>query len=294
MLDILKSGSEAGLKLSTYQYIGFGGFKFYDFEMLFRHVGIRDMISVEQDNALISRCKFNKPFNFITIVESSLATFLATATFRKPVVAWLDYDWGLSAEVVADVLTLGGKVPVGSFVFVTIRADLPAGLARLKPDQRVADLREELQDLALIRDNSDVENANFPRYAERVLSAVVTAALSKRSDGKFLLLFRTLYSDTAQMLTVGACLCPTDLAKQIARQMRTNFPFLVHTSAGPYRIPSFNLTMRERHLLDRISTSKRHQKRARESLRDIGIRLSTIDDYKRIVRFVPKYFESYV
>jgi hypothetical protein len=45
LLDILKIGSEAGLELSDYMYLGFGGFKFYDFEMVFRHLGIKSMTS---------------------------------------------------------------------------------------------------------------------------------------------------------------------------------------------------------------------------------------------------------
>ena len=62
LLDILKVGSECGLELAEYKYVGFGGFKFYDFEMLFRHLGVRNMTSVELDRTLIARCKYNKPF----------------------------------------------------------------------------------------------------------------------------------------------------------------------------------------------------------------------------------------
>jgi hypothetical protein len=163
LLDILKGSSEAGLDLSNYKYLGFGGFKFYDFEILFRHLGIKDMTSVEADKSLVPRCRFNKPFSFIELVQGSLSEYLDAAFFEKPLVAWLDYDSTLSRGVVDDIVTLSSKVPVGSFIFVTIDARMADGLRSLPSDQRIADLKEELQTFAVNPSTLDVEPNRFSR-----------------------------------------------------------------------------------------------------------------------------------
>src|SRR5207247_52963 len=106
LLDILRSAADVGISLRKYKYIGFGGVRFYDFEMLFRHLGILDMTSVELDDTLFPRCRFNKPFEFIDFQEGQLADYLGRNTFRKPLLAWLDYDSHISGKVIEDIRTL--------------------------------------------------------------------------------------------------------------------------------------------------------------------------------------------
>jgi hypothetical protein len=296
LLDILKKGSEAGLELSTYQYLGFGGFKFYDFEMLFRHLGIANMTSVELDRSIVARCRFNKPFEFIEVEQCALADYLGRVIFSEPVIAWLDYDDWLSKKIVDDVVTLGAKAPTGSFVFITVDARMPEGYRNRSIEQRILDLREELQSFSLSPSAGDVEPDNFPRYAERVLSAALMMALSRRSDGVCVPLLRVFYGDTTLMITVGACLCPNEqVATKLKQLLRAELAFLLpRRNASPYTIPPFNFTMRERHMLDTIVTTTKESKKARKKLRSITITQDLVEDYRRMVRFVPKYFETYI
>jgi hypothetical protein len=296
ILDILKLGSEVGLKLSQYGYVGFGGYRFYDFEMLFRHLGIREMVSVEGDRSLVSRCNFNKPFNFIGVQPGAFSQFIEDATFRKPMVAWLDFDSPTSGDIKDDILSVGAKVPIGSFVFVTIDARMPDGLRRLRSRDRVADLREELQTFALNPSEAEVEPGAFPEYADRVLWAILTAALGRRRDGEFVPLMRVFYRDSTLMITAGGCLCEQATAKNLRKRMRREFPFLLPQGRRvvPYTIPPSNYTSRERHLLDATVTSEKVTRKIQNDLSGIGITKAMIADYKRLVRFVPKYFETYL
>lgn len=293
LLDILKLGSESGLDISNYSYLGFGGFKFYDFEMLFRHLGIRHMISLEVDRTIFPRCVFNKPFSFIETHQESLGTYLERNNFRKRLIAWLDYDCALSREVVDDLQTIGAKVPIGSFVFATIDARMPEAWSTYSVPDRIAVLREELQEFALNPSSSDVQSTSFPGYAEKVLWAALSAALSKRTDGRFIPLVRLFYKDTALMITVGALLCADELADRFEKSFLRSFPFLKNKNR-PYVIPSFNFTARERHILDSIVTSPKSERKLRERMRKIGFREGDIRDYENMVRFLPKYFESYL
>jgi hypothetical protein len=295
LLDILKLAGEVGTGFSQYQYVGFGGFKFYDFEMLFRHVGVRDMISIERDRSIFARCKFNRPFKFIEMKNCPLSEYVEQCVFRKPIVAWLDYDSRLSRDIVDDVSTIGAKAPVGSFVFVTIDARMPNGMRGLPTEQRLAGLREDYQAFALNPTDRDVEPAQFPIYAERVLWAAVTDSLSARREGRFVPLIRVFYGDTAPMITVGACLANTEIAPALVGLMRREFRYLLPARRhSPYTIPPFNLTMRERHLLDAAVTSNTEGKRLRRVLKKIGMTRELVSDYRRMVRFVPKYFETYI
>jgi hypothetical protein len=294
-LDILKIGSESGLALSEYKYLGFGGFKFYDFEMVFRHLGIRKMTSVELDETLIPRCKYNKPFEFIEMEIGKFSDYLDRAFFKTPMIAWLDYDSPLSKNVVDDILSLGGRVPVGSFVFVTIDGRMPRGLKLLPSEQQVADLREELQSFALDPQATDMEIDNFPNYAERVVWAALNSAFSARSDGVVVPLIRVFYDDTTLMITVGACLCPEAVAVKFAQRMKQEFNFLLpRAGRSPYHIPPFNFTIRERYLLDAAATANVESDEIRKALKRLGISRAQVAEYKRMVRFVPKYVESYI
>jgi hypothetical protein len=285
-----------GLSVSEYQYLGFGGFKFYDFEMLFRHLGIREMTSLEADGTLFARCEFNKPFDFIDVRKEWLSKYLRKVRFKRPVMAWLDFDSPLSSNITDDIESICAKAPLGSFVFVTIDARMPEGLQRLLPDERIASLKEEFLGLALGPSSSDVELSNFAAYADRVLWASLTSALGKRSDGEFVPLMRVFYSDTTLMLTAGGCLCPAAVARPLADKMREEFPFLLprNSRAETFTIPVGNFTIKERHLLDAVVTGKKVAKTNKKKLRSLGFTAPILDDYTKLVRFLPKYIETYL
>jgi hypothetical protein len=223
------------------------------------------------------------------------AEYLERAFFDKPIIAWLDYDSPISKDIVDDVLSVSGKAPVGSFVFVTIDARIPMGLRSISSEQRMADLREELQGFALNPSAEDLEIDKFPYYAERVVWAALNSALSSRRDGEVVPLIRVFYDDTTLMATVGACFCERGTAEKFARKMRRGFQFLLPRANGnPYMIPPFNFTVRERYLLDTVATSDTKSQEIYKSLKKLGITRDQIAEYRRMVRFVPKYVESYI
>lgn len=294
LLDILRSAADVGFDLCTYKYIGFGGFKFYDFEMLFRHLGIRDMTSIELDKTLFARCLFNKPFGFIDFQEGYLADYLGRTIFTKPLIAWLDYDSRISVAVVEDIRTISAKAPVGSFVFVTVDARIPDGIKDFNAGERLAAVHDEYRDFALVTSSEELEPSKFPAFAEKVAWSALAESLSKRTDGVFVPVIRVFYKDTAIMVTVGGCLCDMKNVESLRKRLRRDFRFLVPSGkAEPYTIRGFNLTSRERILLDEAVTQKQKMKEHRQILDHLGFTAREIDDYRRMIRFLPRYFESY-
>lgn len=292
LLDILRTSSEIGINWQNYKYVGFGGFRFYDFEMLFRHLGIKDMASIELDKTLFKRCKFNKPYDFIDFEEGMLSDFLDEAVFRKPIVAWLDYDCNMSSSVARDVETLCAKVPLGSFIFATVDARIPDGMRSETPTQRLASVQDEYRD-GSIANAEDLETDNFPNFAERVLWTSLTGSFQKRTDGTFVPLIRAFYKDTAIMATVGGCLFEASNAALLSAKLRRNFGFLVSQRTNrPYSIPPFNLTTKERELLNRAVTKSGGI--SNKQLKDLGFTKAAMREYQRMVRFIPKYVETYI
>lgn len=294
LLDILRTATESGFDLRRYKYIGFGGFRFYDFEMLYRHLGIRDMTSIELDTTLSARCKFNKPFGFIDFREDFLGDYLDRTNFRKPIVAWLDYDCRLADTVVKDLRMMCTKAPVGSFIFVTVDARLPEGLETLSPQERFAAIKHEYGEMALADGPDDLSEEEFPQFVERVIWSVMSESLSRRSDGIFVPLVRVFYKDSALMVTVGVCHSKPDLANEFRKRLKSDFRFLIPSgTARPFTIPAFNLTARERRLFDSAVTGKSGKSTLGGNLRRLGFTKREIDDYKKMQRFIPSYFESY-
>jgi hypothetical protein len=284
------------MNVTDYKYIGFGGFKFYDFEMLFRHLGIRDMISIERDPDIFARCRFNKPFEFIEFHEGDLKEYVTGAALKKPVVAWLDFDSNISREIVDDILTVATRVPVGSFVFATLDARMPDGFLEQSIAERRTQLENELEGYSLIQSDADLEPSNFPYLAERIAWAALAGAFTKRTDGVFVPLIRAFYKDGAPMLTVGAAICDKAKADVLIRKRDTAFPFLAPApkSSPPYSIPPFNLTTRERILLDSAATSAEPDNSFKQQLIAIGFAPELIEEYGKVVRFIPRYIEAYL
>ena len=59
LLDVLKIAGDCGLPISDYRYVGMGANRFYDFLLIHRYIGIRNMVSLEHDPIMYKRSIFN-------------------------------------------------------------------------------------------------------------------------------------------------------------------------------------------------------------------------------------------
>lgn len=211
--------------LETYQYVGFGGFEFVDFDLFRRRLGIGRMVSYEKD-ADESRYEFNRPFADIELKFGSASqhlAFLDRATLR---IVWLDYLQTLDHEVLQDVAAASARLAPGSLLIVTVNA-MPARPA----DRRRAQLAESVGEE---RVPNGVEDASLAKWGladvqRRILAATAEEALDGRGDGaQFEQLFNFRYADGAQMLTVGGIIvtpgirqafeaCKFEQLKQVSR-----------------------------------------------------------------------------
>jgi hypothetical protein len=292
LLDFLKCANEVGLTISDCRYVGMGGTMFYDFHLMHRFLGINRMVSLERDSDIHPRCEFNCPFDFIDVENMTAATFLAEDTDDVPTIYWFDYDDGFGPEIIADIISLGTRVQLGGFAFVTVYADPPGVLQKQTKEKRLEYFQQNMGDFAVGIKPDDMENSQFPKSVHRVLMAAFQNAFAARIDGKFQALFQIRYKDSAPMLTVGGCFSSAADAPGILGRVKADLPFLLKTS--PYQIKNLNLTERERTLFDTAVTNRRSNSKQANSLRLLGFEKRDFETYRDLIRFLPRYHESII
>jgi len=123
MLSMLAALSPR-VPVSDYRYIGLGGAFLEDFRLLHSRLGLQDMVCVESNPEVYLRQVFNKPLNYLTLVEDSLENYLAGAVLDEvPSIVWLDYTAakGLRGQI-ESFCNLVADVAPRSIVKITLNA----------------------------------------------------------------------------------------------------------------------------------------------------------------------------
>ena len=62
--------SQSDLMIREYSYVGFGGPFFEDFKLMYEYLNVTEMYSLEVDEVIHQRQKFNLPYNCINLFNS--------------------------------------------------------------------------------------------------------------------------------------------------------------------------------------------------------------------------------
>ena len=294
MVDSLWTAMEAGYRVSSYRYVGMGANRFYDFVMMHKYLGIGNMISIEHDPEMYQRAMFNRPFEFISVVQTSANDFVLTDRYSGNTVYWLDYDSRIDPNMVQDVRDLCPRVAVGDFVFVTVNGMVPRSLEPLGSVARLAETRELFGDTAASLEVTDVEKASFPVAARKILEAAFKNAFSSRSDGTFCPFFQIRYADSTEMLSMGGVFDGSDRSSQLMELLKCRMPFLQRGTDDPYQIGRFDYTERERRLLDFAVTARRKNAKELGQLQTLGFDAQDINRYRELLRYHPRYVETFI
>lgn len=292
LLDFLKCANECGIAISDSRYVGMGGTKFYDFHLMHRFSGVNRMFSLERHPDTHVRCKFNCPFGFIEVENKSAAEFMAADTDKTKTIYWFDYDDGIGPDITADITTLGTRMTLGGFAFVTVCGAPPRALEKEPTEKRLEYFQDQLSAFSIGLTADDMQNSNFPQTIYRVLIAAFKNAFTARTDGQFQLLFQIQYKDSVPMVTVGGCFCEKAQAASLSKRVKNDLPFLLKVS--PYNIRNLNLTERERDVFDIAVTKSRSNSKQANSLKKIGFKKRDFETYKDLIRFLPRYHESII
>lgn len=188
-------------------YIGFGSVWFTDFHLAHRHLGIREMISLESDEVTARRAEFNKPYRTIRVIpgdsEDKLPELLEEPELQdRPWVVWLDYDQALGEDRLEQIDDMVRYLPPDSYLVATFSAT-PGQYG--KPAVRPRTLKRlfgfamaEEPDVEAVR-----EEVDLARILSETLEARMQALAIEAGRPPAIPSFRLRYRDGVTMVTVG-------------------------------------------------------------------------------------------
>ena len=293
VFECIQSGRVAPLSIEKLPFIGMGGVRYIDFLLAHRILGITTFTSIEHDKNLIPRCKFNQPFTSIKIHRGTTFEFLNEIGLNNPSIVWLDYEMGISENLLEEITLLTSKAQPGSFVSVTANAQRAKEISESDDARSKEYYKEQIGSFAESLSSQAFSKEIFPLTVARLLSTFFVSGFGGRTDGKFFPFLRIVYKDSTWMATAGGFFGQNEHITSISLSLGERFAFLKPDSGNDvYEIGQFNITDAERRLFDRAALAADSEKDAKNSLAKLGFDESIIDQYRSIMRFIPRYFET--
>lgn len=281
-----------------YRYIGFGAVWFLDFVLAHKYLCIDEMISIEEDEYLVSRARFNRPFACVQVLHGSSDTVLPTIQLdEKELLVWLDYNKSIDGTVLPDLTTLCQRAMTGSLLMVTINAS-KNGLPNKDPEDReFSDDQERLRFFAgdLIPSKlprGALQGSGYPHFLASILFMHMRRQLRKagREKDRIVPIFNIRYQDNAPMLTVGAAIAEAKLAEKTATVLEKTIAGRMNENDQlSIRVPP--LTLKEKATIDQLMPCDPAP--SESNVQELGFRLAErdIEAYHRFYRYYPMFGE---
>jgi hypothetical protein len=190
-----------------YGYFGFGGPQMEDFRLLHERFAQMQMISIEKEEAVIKRQRFNEPHTNVKCQRKNSGEFIRSFRPKTPVIVWLDYtEPAPRPQQIAEFQTLLRRVPAGSIIKITLNANSASLGGPPGPGLQAARLEKFLHDfrrcLPVGFGEEGVTSDEFPLSLLKVLDYAATEALKNKKEWRFQPLTSSVYADGQKMLTV--------------------------------------------------------------------------------------------
>ena len=201
-------------RVEDYVYVGFGSVWFADFSLFHRALGIRDMVSIEQQVDAKLRIEDNKPFRIPVDYRKSTAVLPELDWTRKQFL-WMDYDSTLDADMLQDVRTVARRATSGTALSVSVQCMRAPQIADAQHDKAIGALSALERFIALFGrdrvppDTTEEDLHGWP-YAllsrEMILQEIQAELAARNSIGPDEFYFKSIcdfeYVDGAKMTTV--------------------------------------------------------------------------------------------
>jgi hypothetical protein len=263
--------------VTDFRYVGMGSIYFVDFALLHRLFGLTTMVSIEQREDIVERCRFNMPYAGIDLIEKSVGSALAELRSPQPTIMWLDYTGPTTSGRLEEIAVACGDLATPSAFFVT--TDVTPGRA----ETRLADFRKHFgdRDAALIRSAADINRKKIAPLIWNYIDGAIRDAVRDRADhAQYQQLLHVRYADGAAMLTVGGLIYSAD--DDVGKCDFSSLDFVKEgDKAYELRVPK--LTYRERAALDQLLPT------GDLSAAPSGLEDEDVSDYARLYRHAPFY-----
>jgi len=300
--------------LSKYLYVGFGGIYFEDFKLLHGHFNMAKMLSIENQEWVYERQKFNVPYGCIQPEQLDSADFvqgldkLRTKYKAENILCWLDYS--ASAKLPEQLNEIRGLIPKllpGDILKVTLPAS-PTALASRREDEADAELHERRLEVLRTRLGTQflpegvapeqMNERDYPSVLTAAFRRAVSQAMQESVDNVFQPLGSYVYKDMTQIVTFTAILLRNSEVQDFLDKTEIAGFELGGSSWQVLRIDVPDLSLREKLKLDQIIFTKRGKRKpaaVQTKMRlkfapDIDVSRKMIDSYIKFYRYYPHYY----
>lgn len=244
--------------IQDYQYITLGGPMLEDLKQLHHRLGLENLKSLEKDDSVLSRQKYNKPFNCIECTKSSTEEFIQNFEPQAPCIIWLDYtapSWRTQFE---ECHSLIGKLEPYDIIKITLNANPDSLGTERSAEEKLERFKQKAggpytcQNLTA----NDVSTmTGLPATLAGIIETVSQSALDMLEELtlKPLTLFR--YIDSTQMLTLSCIVLPVDegLYEELLENSKlNNWPHLTKDWADIHEITVPSLTIKEQQAINQF------------------------------------------
>lgn len=303
-------------KIENYGYIGFGSTYFSDFSLFHKDLSINNMISIEKDKENAERFEFNKPYSCIELKFDSSTSILPNIDWINKKIVWLDYDDPFNSDMLLDLNTFISEACAGSMIVMSFNANVdtlpselmvnPANKNQELIEYRMKKLEERFDALKIpININGTQLNLKgIPKVYYQIFIDELKSAIKQRNyrtpkenQLEFIPLINFVYSDGAQMQTVGGIIIDSSQKDQFDKARFYDLPF-VKVDETSFQIEVPNLTYKEIRHLDSIIHNEcdleSGELKRNGALKEAGIPPSDVKKYVRIYRYFPTFAESFI
>lgn len=177
-------------------YITFSGYSFIDSIEFYKRFNIRNIYSIENNDSLYRRAKFNRPYVFFDIMYGGVTEFI-DEKYRKVIktqkVIYLDYQSRLRDNIISDLEALfsSGFFNKNSLLFITLNR----GFNKEKLTPKISEI---------IPNNIKTKDAYKTWLSEQFSNLILYQVQRKYKDKKVLQeVLKVFYHDTADMVVFG-------------------------------------------------------------------------------------------
>jgi hypothetical protein len=243
----------------SYSYVGFGGPQMEDFRVLHERFPVMKMLSLEKEQYVLSRQRFNQPHTNVRCRLQKSGDFIAQLSGNEKLVAWLDYTDPEERSIqISEFQSLLRNLRTLSIIKLTLNA-APAtlggnpGESGLQALRRAAFLKDFERCFPSGLEEEKMENDNFPSTLLSVVDYTAAEALRDRVDWRFQPLTSATYADGQQMLTVTGILGRrTEIANVLHSCDLATWEFARLTWSDPVQIQVPELTLKERIFINQL------------------------------------------
>ena len=286
MIDVFGRLAASGFHIADYQYTGLGSIYFVDFILLHRYLGMNRLLSIEHDYSIPKRTKFNVPFSCVEVRMGEIGQVIAELDRDLHHLLWLDYDQRIDEGILADVALAAYKLSPGSVVIITVdveppdRCEAPRALMDWYQSQ-AGDYFEHDWDVTTFA-RSCLPAVNFA-----ILRNALSRGLAPRAAVDYLSLFKFVYADGHEMITLGGMIGTQSEAAMLAGSGLHAYDFVrLDAQQAAYHIKVPRLSRKERLHLDQHMPCS-----AGWTPSEFELSSEEVQSYSEIYRFCPTYAE---